>query len=379
MTSSTIDDATPADDTFDTAPLDTVSPDTAPLDAALGALQATAFSYGPGYANHGPMAAEALEHQGRPADIETFIAAYAPMLVEKEPTAVAMDDWVGFVRREVARLAPDAAALAGHGLLRLAHAVRAVERADTPVRRADLAEAVDYWSAGRGLAGATPSGRRSPAEAVTLIPRLRPSDTAGMLTRTLALAAADDEVQAVLASVAPPDDHQNFLDTLALASVDRYLANGDERSFVFIHGVTVPTMGSVLLPHLDRDGRNALCAALVGFVFYAVAGFDTEPERDGSTVEGPIDVTAPGVVDALAALAGATLDDHTIKFTDACLTLARRTGAREPLVAAAVRVAATSEAGTSVFDAIGGDGGADPRSDPEADTEVRPLRRRYPI
>ncbi len=316
--------------------------DTTPLDTALRSLQATGFSYGPGFANHGPMAAEALEHQGRSADIEAFVAAYRPMLVDKQPTAKPMDDWVAFVRREAARLAPEVAAQAGHGLLRLAHAVRAAERADTPVRRADLAEAVDYWSAGRGLTGAIPSGHRSLADAVALVPRLHPSDTAGMLTRTLAVAAADEEVQSVLASVAPPDDHQGFLDALALASADRYLANGDERSFVFIHGVTVSTMAGVLLPYLDRDGRNALCAAVAGFVFYAVAGFDLAPHVDGSTVSGPDDASSAVTIETLAARAAATFDDHTIKFTDACLTLAARTGTTEPVVAAAVRVAATS-------------------------------------
>lgn len=345
----------------------TTTIDTAPLDAALDAFQATGFSYGPGYANHGPMAAEALEHQHRTADIDAFIAAYKPMLLPKAPTAMPMDDWTVFVRREASRLAPAAAAKAGHGLLRLAHAVRAAERAATPVRRADLAEAVDYWSEGRGLNGAAPSGRRSLAEAVALIPRLRPSDTAGMLTRTLAVAAADDGVQAVLASVAPPDDHQGFLDALALASVDRYLANGDERSFVFIHGVTVSTMASVLLPYLDDDARTALCAAVAGFVFYAVAGFDQAPGVDGSTISGPVSEIGADVVDALAAMAGATLDDHTIKFTDACLTLAERTGTDEPLVAATVRVAATSEGGAAVFDTV------------NRSTIGASLRRRYPV
>ncbi|MEL7156287.1 MAG: hypothetical protein AAFN30_06785 [Actinomycetota bacterium] len=312
------------------------------LDAALETLLATDISYGPGFANHGPMASEALEHQGRSADIGPFLADYLPRLRAKEATAVAMDDWTSFLRREASRLAPEAAAMAGHGLLRLAHAVRAVERIDNDIRRADLAEAVAYWSAGAGLAGASPSGHRSLADALAVLPRLRPADTAGMLTRTLAAAAADPEVQAVLASVAPPVDHGAFLDALALASADRYLANGDERSFVFIHGVTVSTMASVLLPYLDPDDRTALCAAVAGFVFYAVAGFDLAPDVDGSVVAAETDTGIGLDAGTLAARAGATRDDHTIKFTDACLSLASRTGTTEPLAAAAVRVAATT-------------------------------------
>lgn len=317
---------------------DTAAFDATRLDAALDALLATEFSYGPGYANHGPMASEALEHQGLVDHIGPFLAAYLPRLRSKEPTATAMDDWRGFVRREAARLAPDAAALAGHGLLRLAHAVRAVERAETSVRRADLAEAVAYWSSGSGLSGRAPSGRRSLADALAALPRLPPTESSGMLTGTLRRAAADAKVQAALASVAAPVDHGAFLDALALAATDRYLANGDEHAFVFIHGVTVSTMASVLLPYLDDEGRSALCAAVAGFVFYAVAGFDVAPDVDGSMVSAPV----PTDRRALAARAAATLDDHTIKFTDACLTLAERTGTPEPLVAAAIRVVATS-------------------------------------
>ncbi len=327
-------------------PEPTPTPTAVSIDLALRALLATDVTYGPGFANHGPMAVEALEHLDRPgADITRFLDGYLPRLRAKQPDAVAPDDWRAAVAEAATRLAPAAAAMAGHGLLRLAHAVRAVERHDTPVRRTDVAEAVAYWGRGTGLPTPRPAGDRSVAEVLAAVPRLRPTDTGGMLTRTLALAASDPGVEKTLASLAPPVDHLGFLDQLALASADRYLANGDDRAFVFIHGVTVPTMASVLLPHLDPAGRHELSAAVAAFVGYAVAGFDTRPETAGLDAV-PADLTPPppgtdGDV-ALAAGAAASLDDHTIKFTDACLTLSDRTGLQLPRLAAAVRVAATT-------------------------------------
>ncbi|MEM8922265.1 MAG: hypothetical protein AAGD35_02110 [Actinomycetota bacterium] len=320
------------------------NPADAAADRALDALLATDVLYGPGFANHGPMAVEALEHMGRTAaDIERFMADYTPRLTAKAATAEPMVDWEHELRAHTRRLAPEAAALAGHGLLRLAHAVRAVRRHDRPLRRADLTEAVAYWASGHGIAGRTPAGSATLEDALRRLPRLRPADTTGALTRTLKRAAEDTEVQEVLASIAPPVDHGAFTDALALASVDRYLANGDERSFVFLHGVTVPTMAAELLPFLDDDGRSTLAAALAGFVLYAVAGFDNEPDVAGAErAEAPNDLD-PSTADdrTLAAEAAATLDDHTIKFTDSCLTLARRTGATAPRLAAAIRIAAT--------------------------------------
>ena len=49
--------------------------ETAPLNEALTAFAATAPEFGPhGLANHGPMAAEALEHLGRAAAIARMAA-----------------------------------------------------------------------------------------------------------------------------------------------------------------------------------------------------------------------------------------------------------------------------------------------------------------
>jgi hypothetical protein len=52
-----------------------------------------------------------------------------------------------------------------HGAIRTAHAVRAIDTADIPPRRAELARALGYWAA-RYRAGALPAGDSRPASDV---------------------------------------------------------------------------------------------------------------------------------------------------------------------------------------------------------------------
>ena len=51
------------------------------LDEALERLQLGGLDYGPGLANHGPMAAEALVALGHPALITGLVDGYAPRLL----------------------------------------------------------------------------------------------------------------------------------------------------------------------------------------------------------------------------------------------------------------------------------------------------------
>ena len=69
-------------------------------------------------------------------------------------------DWIAFFVRElderpwrdaldiwIRRLAPGIMAGATHGILRTAHAVRALERSENPLRVHELAEGLGYWAA----------------------------------------------------------------------------------------------------------------------------------------------------------------------------------------------------------------------------------------
>jgi len=229
------------------------------------------------------------------------------------------------------------AAIAGHGLLRVAHSVRAIRRFDSPIRRADLDEALRYWAIGNGIApDRLINGTATVDEVLAAVPRLAPMSAHQMLSDALAEAANIERVARALSELSMPTDPLAFLDSLALASTRLYLTNTADAAFAFIHGVTVPNMARTLVPYLDRASLKALLSSVAGFVIYAIAAFD-EPGHLGHEIP-----DIPLVVEEIARMAAATNDDHTIKFADACLSVAGRTGSTIPLEAALVRTTATS-------------------------------------
>src|SRR5262245_43446873 len=66
---------------------------------------------------------------------ELFVAE-----MSESPWQDVLDRWAG-------RLAPGLCGAATHGVIRTAHAVRALARRDTPARRAELARGLGYWAA----------------------------------------------------------------------------------------------------------------------------------------------------------------------------------------------------------------------------------------
>lgn len=309
----------------------TTDAEVALTDAALRRLLATDIDYGVGFSNHGPMCVEALEHLGQTNHLDAYLRANIPKLTAKAPDAEPVDDWPTFISEQAGPLARHAGAEAGHGLLRFAHAVRAIERADTEVRRADLDEAARYWAASPGLEGRSAlDGNRSLNEVLQSLPRRAATPFDGALSTALITAADDPAVAREVTSLAAPDAVAGLFDDLALAAADRFMANDGLAKFTFIHGVTVPTMAQQLLPYLDEHHIAELTAAVATFVLCAVAAFDNgEP---APTVPSPtIDRNE------LAEAAAASAEDHTIKFTDACLTLADRTGKPLALQAAEFR------------------------------------------
>ena len=144
------------------------------LDEALERFHLGGPEYAGGLANHGPMGVDALECLGHQALIPAFVGLYAPRLPPAESGRVLTDseaenslgdmsraadwvatfearrdggDWRTVVAAVVPELMPGVFAGAGHGFLRTAHAVRSLEREDSPLRRRELARGLAYWSA----------------------------------------------------------------------------------------------------------------------------------------------------------------------------------------------------------------------------------------
>src|SRR5215510_10615561 len=146
------------------------------LDEALERLCGTSTEVtGGGDPNHGPMAAEALVVLGRDdvvvnwADryrqkLDIMPAATVPVSVNTWREALGqigrVADWIAFFRAQLAdaawrtvfadwigRLLKGAISAGQHGLIRTAHAIRALEDEETSLRIEELGVALAYWAA----------------------------------------------------------------------------------------------------------------------------------------------------------------------------------------------------------------------------------------
>lgn len=311
------------------------------FDDALHEFLATKSLFGSGLSNHGPMASEALDHMGVPELIGPFVASYRPRLQQRTPPLPHDGEWRELIAEQLPKRVSASAARAGHCLLRTAHAVRGIERAadhvDVPrVRVDELRAALADWGSAPGLpAPVALTGDRSIDDwSAGLAPSSTFEPVPGLLTGSLELAAGQVGYLDAVAQLAPSEDPTTTCDRLALRSIEGYLANEDfSARFTLLHGVTVSTMARILMPHLEEPGRRQLEAAVAGFVAAAIIAFDRRTDMlDRSDITAGPD---------LAGRAGATLNDHTIKFTDACLGLFHRTGSALPLCAAELQIELT--------------------------------------
>jgi hypothetical protein len=144
------------------------------LDEAFERLGAAGFELPNGFINHGPMACEALAAVGCDEAIDGWARRFAnvggravdpvtPIDFEWQDALGAyqrLPEWIGYFERSIAefgwptvvevwvpRLMPSLAIALFHAAIRAAHAVRAIDAADTPPREAELARALGYWAA----------------------------------------------------------------------------------------------------------------------------------------------------------------------------------------------------------------------------------------
>ena len=312
------------------------------LDGTYERLSDTGPEYGGGLSNHGPMAAEALLRLGRPEAIETWVTGYITGL-EDAPHARspitdstwrealgALDrvaDWETYLDRQFRdspwpdvlarwweRLLPGISAGATHGVIRTAHAVRALDDGETPERVAELARGLAYWAAryavlpGRALT----VGTASLGQALAAVPFLVGGPSGLITTRLAALDGVEGFPESV-ARLEPPDDVPAAMDALTAVFARAYLERGHQFPIPYIHGVTAPAAVRMVLPHLPSaqwrpsfDGIWQVAAAIQ-------SAYGDGPVR-------PISVGgATTDRDALIDRAVGTNDEHAIKFTEACL------------------------------------------------------------
>ncbi len=315
------------------------------LDAVLERFAATGPEFGPGLSNHGPMASEALVALGRADAVEAWAEDYAKNLLEPvgERNAIERDewretlgdvrrvgDWIAYFRRQVAenpwpelldvwvaRLSPGIMAAATHGVIRTAHAVRALYAGETPQRLQEFATGLAYWAARyQGLPVRTTGSAPQPMSAALKdIPRIDDSKRSRFLIfEAVRVLEAEDFGPAIdMAATDGPADA--VIGEMTRLFVRQYLGNLGAASIGFVHSVTAPSALRLLVPHLSDASRTTAqryvwqaCAAL-----YATYGrVDPSLIRIGAE---PVEFDR----EDLAARALEARDEHAIKFTEACL------------------------------------------------------------
>ena len=316
------------------------------FDDVLDALHTTDPRWGGGLSNHGPMVAEALLAQGQtnrivpwaneyasrlnrldeaaplsaverpaalghPGRLAGWIAAYEAELLDQSPRDVVLRSW--------ATLSSGYVAAGLHGVLRTAHALRSLDREDTPSRRRELAHALGYWSATRrtlpGIPGAQPQVGLDVLQALHSVPMVpfRRRTRFGLIAERLAAVYDDPGFVPVIESVdldALPIEQAATELTAAAARL--FVSHGAD-SIVYLHAVTGSSALRLILPWLDDSAKRSG----LGYAFQCVAAIHA---TQGSSVGVPVSVRAPRRTAAeLAERVAREPDEHTIKLVEVAL------------------------------------------------------------
>jgi len=319
------------------------------LDDALERLADAAPEFDPfriGFciSNHAPMAAEALCMLGRPDVIVPWVDRYAKYLDPTPPSAapiaadewrealrdygrvadwiafftieLADQDWIDVVNRWLIRLAPGAA-MGTHGFVRVGHALRAVGRRDSALRRQELAVALAYLATMYETLpeAPAPSAGLSPSEALARIEQLPLRDRTGWLafTQPLEKLRGLPSFASVTSLVDLDGDPSEFLTDLTEAVAGLLVTNVAVVSpRALVHALTAGAAARMMLPYLSDEATvlSLRYGWQIAASFYA-----------GLVLEPGVSDVAPPVesVEELVDEAVACLDEHGIKTLEACL------------------------------------------------------------
>lgn len=326
-------------------------------DDAIERLADRGPEYGEGFANHGPMVVEALYHLGRADAVLAWLDRYTPRLLgqpllgPRAPALGRMGDYGAWLDRFSRRLAegqwrevvvewvtqllPGMVGAATHGMLRTAHAVRALLARDTPTRRRELAQGLAYWAASyQTLPGeAHPRGSESPGQILADLPYF-PRGPGSLITETI---RGLDRRPSFAATVARLDPAALELPTLLSAFARRAVLGAEVAPIVYVHLLTATVafegLARLLPAPVARDGLARLWQIGVALCGTWPIPPELEPrERSSASSE------------SLVARAIASTDEHAIKLVDACLVGLTKTG-DAALLEAADRLVSAVELG----------------------------------
>ncbi|MGW7572426.1 questin oxidase family protein [Streptomyces sp. NPDC054765] len=317
------------------------------LDEALLRLHASGPEFRGYLSNHGPMAVEAMVHNGQAHTVHRWLDRYANKL-EVTPSARAritdanwrealgdssrVTDWTAYFTGQVAerpwrellaewwpRLLPGIAGAATHPAIRMGHAVRSLlaDGEDT-ARIAEFAHALGYWAA-RHLplpAAVRPTGGATPSEALAALPRIADQrvtpvkgyaqlpDTPGWLSTTESLYAPED-----------PEAARACLTALVRAATLNYADYGHGNGVMLVHAATAPNAVLRTLPALPRELWASSFAAAWAASSAVTAIYAADTRR-------PAPPAAPATPEEVFARAVTNGNEHAIKFADTALDVA---------------------------------------------------------
>jgi len=315
------------------------------LDEALECLRGTSTEVtGGGDPNHGPMAAEALVVLGRNEIVANWADRYRRKL-DVMPAATdpisfntwrealgqigRIADWSAFFREQLAdapwrtvfadwigRLMKGAISAGQHGLIRTAHAIRALEDEESSLRVEELGVALAYWAAYyRELPGVPRfAGDLNFEDALGQIPRVQRGLSGRGMPRELILKVINSQTEfnAAVDRAIEPGSVNHALSSLTEAGARLYLSGAGRYPLVLLHTVTGPAALRLLLPHLPTHMHKMALA----YVWQAVAAMtamyanESNADRDETALPPQSEIIERSIE---------TEDPHAIKFAEACV------------------------------------------------------------
>ncbi|MFD7439379.1 hypothetical protein [Streptomyces sp. NPDC059861] len=299
---------------------------------ALQRLRGVGFEHGGSFVNHAPMAAEALAHMGYADEVPGWVdhnlrnreyhdvperrwaidpadpADWRPALGNFSRVA----DWTGLFERELAgepwtevlarwwpRLLPGMSGMLTHGVIRTAHAVRAVAAAgeENRFQLAELAQGLGYWAARHSTGGVTVDQEPRPV-----------------------LPDGDDGREPVARA----------LDDLVAEYAGIYATVAQRHPIPLIHAVTGPAAVRLVVAHLPEDQRLPSYQVARAVSRRMLDWFHATPRPAAPLPQ------APHVAEVFARAAEIG-DEHTIKLAE--VAVRHDAIAPDPRHAAAAQVA----------------------------------------
>jgi hypothetical protein len=238
-----------------------------------------------------------------------WVAFFGAQLADA-PWRVVFAEWIG-------RLLPAPPSAGGHGLIRTAHALRALANAETPLRVEELGVALAYWATSYRKLPSTPhlAGRLELGDALRRIPLFLSGQPRPGMPREVYLRVMQghaEEFSRAVDAAAEPESVEGALSSLTEAGARLYLANASHQPLVLLHTVTVSAALRLVLPQLPIPLHKTALAYVWQNVAATAAAYGDErppehndwpPEKEAVIIERSI----------------ATDDPHAIKFAEACI------------------------------------------------------------